>query len=350
MCKQWGVTFIELMVAMVLGLLLLGGIIHVYLGTKTTYQVTEGMSRMQENTRFSIDMLARDIRMAGYIPCSQPADSNNVVNPSTDDWWRPIFDDGGIQGFEAGVSTFPPSISDVADGTDAILIRRAGNQVAAVNFLDTVSDQFVMQRSLGTSWSADNLEGRLLIACDPSHASLFQVGDVSTGSTTRVSISPVSGGKNPGNNSTNLGRVFGNDAHLATYSPIIYYIAESNSGDGNSLFKEYIYAKNNDDIESEREELLEGVESMQILYGIDESVDGVANRYVPAGVVEAADAWGSVVTVRIGLLFASEDGMRTADDFDDNTYLVANTLIDPTNDRRKRYVSSITVNIRNTNI
>ena len=41
--NQYGVTFVELLVALTLGLLLLGGIIHVYLGTKTTYQVTEGL-------------------------------------------------------------------------------------------------------------------------------------------------------------------------------------------------------------------------------------------------------------------------------------------------------------------
>ena len=69
--NQYGLTVIELMVGLMLGLLLVGGVIQVYLGTKSTYSVTEGMSRLQENTRFSLDMLARDIRMAGYVPCSQ---------------------------------------------------------------------------------------------------------------------------------------------------------------------------------------------------------------------------------------------------------------------------------------
>ena len=336
------------MVAMLLGLLLLGGIIHVYLGTKTTYRVTEGLSRLQENTRFSIDMVARDIRMAGYIPCSQPQSSNNVVNTSASDWWRPVFQ-GGIQGFEAGSSTFPTSISsDVADDTDAILIRRAGKQVAAINYLDTTSDQFILQRDLGGQWIEP---GSLMLACDPTHAALFQAGDISTGTTTKITISSISSDKVPGNSSVNLGRAYGNDAHLATYSPVIYYIAESISGEGNSLYREYTYVENEKTIKSRREELLEGVETMQILYGLDESGnDGVANRYVQANVVDNANAWDEVVTVRIGLLFTSEDGMRDADDLDDNTYLVANTSVDPTNDRRKRYVSSMTVSVRNTSI
>ena len=345
--NQYGVTFVELLVALTLGLLLLGGIIHVYLGTKTTYQVTEGLSRLQESTRFSIDMMARDIRMAGYIPCSQPQTSNNVLNTTSDDWWRPVFE-GGIQGFEAGVSTFPDSITDVAGGNDAILIRRAGREVAAINFLDTTSNQFVMQSDLGNQWEND--EGGLFVACDPTHAALFQAGNVSSGAATRVSISPTSSGNSPGNSSVNLGRAYGNDAQLATYSPVIYYIAESVSGDGNSLYREYIYVENDSTINTRREEMLEGVENMQILYGLDESSDGVANRYVRANIVDDANAWSDVVTVRIGLLFASEDGVRDADDLDVNTYLVANTLVDPDDDRRKRYVSSMTVNIRNSNI
>lgn len=344
---QYGVTFIELLVALTLGVLLLGGIIHVYLGTKTTYQVTEGLSRLQENTRFSIDMMARDIRMAGYIPCSQPQSSDNVLNTSTGDWWRPVFE-SGIEGFEAGVSTFPSAIDDAAEGNDAILIRRAGREVAAVNFLDTTSNQFIMQTDLGNPWV--NNEGGLFVACDPTHAALFQAGSVSAGSTTKVSISPASGSNSPGNSTVNLGRAFGNDAQLATYSPVIYYISESVSGDGNSLYREYTYVESDTTIKTKREEMLQGVENMQILYGLDESGDGIANRYVQANIVSNANAWSDVVTVRVGLLFASEDGVRDLDDIDENTYLVANTMVDPDNDRRKRYVSSMTVNIRNTNI
>ncbi|MEM7303994.1 MAG: PilW family protein [Pseudomonadota bacterium] len=346
--KQHGVTFVELLVALTLGLLLLGGIMQVYLGTKTTYQVSEGLSRLQENTRFSIDMMARDIRMAGYLPCSQPQTSKNVLNASSGDWWRPVFN-GGIQGFEAGVSTFPDAISDVADGNDAILIRRAGKEVAAVNFLDTTSNQFIMQTDFGDQWN--DHQGNLFVACDPNHAALFQAGAVSTsGPTTKISIGATSGSLSPGNSSMDLERAFGNDAQIATYSPVIYYISESVSGDGNSLFREYTYVVTDNTIKTEREEMLQGVENMQILYGLDEDGDGVANRYVRADIVQGANAWSDVVTVRVGLLFASEDGVRDIDDLDDNTYLVANTVIDPDDDRRKRYVSSMTVNVRNSNI
>ena len=67
------------MIALLLSLLLIGGVVQIYLGTKSTYKVTGGLSRLQGNTRFSTDMIARDIRMAGYIPCSQPQAQLNVI-------------------------------------------------------------------------------------------------------------------------------------------------------------------------------------------------------------------------------------------------------------------------------
>ena len=45
--KQFGITIIELMIAMVLGLMLIAGISNVYLTTKNSYRLTENLSRLQ---------------------------------------------------------------------------------------------------------------------------------------------------------------------------------------------------------------------------------------------------------------------------------------------------------------
>ncbi|MGI0117280.1 PilW family protein [Zooshikella sp. RANM57] len=64
--KQSGLSLIELMIALVLGLLLLAGVLQVFLGSSQTYRLTGDLARAQENGRFALDMLTRDIRMAGY--------------------------------------------------------------------------------------------------------------------------------------------------------------------------------------------------------------------------------------------------------------------------------------------
>ncbi len=67
--KNKGLTIIELMVALVLGLLLTTGITKVYLTTKETYNLSENLSRLQESARFAMEYLRQDIRMAGFMPC-----------------------------------------------------------------------------------------------------------------------------------------------------------------------------------------------------------------------------------------------------------------------------------------
>ncbi|MGI0120412.1 PilW family protein [Zooshikella sp. RANM57] len=64
--RQIGLSLIELMIALVLGLFLLAGILQVFLGSSQTYRLTGDLSRVQENERFALDVLARDIRVAGY--------------------------------------------------------------------------------------------------------------------------------------------------------------------------------------------------------------------------------------------------------------------------------------------
>jgi type IV pilus assembly protein PilW len=66
---QLGVTVIELMVALLLGLLLTGGAIQVFVSNRATYGFNEGFARVQENGRFALDTLSYHARLAGYLGC-----------------------------------------------------------------------------------------------------------------------------------------------------------------------------------------------------------------------------------------------------------------------------------------
>ena len=67
---QCGLTLVELMVAMVLGLLLMGGVLQMHTANRQTTRVSEGVSRIQENARYAIAMIQREVRMAGYFGCN----------------------------------------------------------------------------------------------------------------------------------------------------------------------------------------------------------------------------------------------------------------------------------------
>ena len=98
-----GFTIIELMIAMVLGLLLTTGITKVYITSKDTYILSENLSRLQESARFAMGYLTQDIRMAGFMPCRRTANMSNTLNSTESflDFFNPLV------GYEGGVSTFP---------------------------------------------------------------------------------------------------------------------------------------------------------------------------------------------------------------------------------------------------
>ena len=63
---QKGLSLIELLIAMLLGLMLTAGALQMMLTSQEIYQTTDTLSRIQENGRFALNFLAKDFRMAGY--------------------------------------------------------------------------------------------------------------------------------------------------------------------------------------------------------------------------------------------------------------------------------------------
>ncbi len=76
-----GVTLIELMVALSIGSFLMIGAITVFMQSRTAFRVTESVSRLQENARFVLDAMEPDIRMASYFGLTSR--SNKILGRST---------------------------------------------------------------------------------------------------------------------------------------------------------------------------------------------------------------------------------------------------------------------------
>ncbi|MGB5539040.1 MAG: PilW family protein [Gammaproteobacteria bacterium] len=66
MMRQKGFTLVEMMVAIVIGLLLIAGTLSVFLSTKQGYRMTSGMSLMQATGRATLDLLTREIMISGF--------------------------------------------------------------------------------------------------------------------------------------------------------------------------------------------------------------------------------------------------------------------------------------------
>lgn len=78
--RQQGLTLIEILIALLLGVFLIGGVLEIFVNTKETNRMQEALSRLQENGRFAMEFIGRDMRMASYSFCPR-ALSSLPVNP-----------------------------------------------------------------------------------------------------------------------------------------------------------------------------------------------------------------------------------------------------------------------------
>lgn len=353
-----GFGLVEIMLALVISLLLMTGVFQVYQGSKQSYDMAENMSRLQENARFGMDMLARDIRMAGFMPCKSATtgDMANTVNGGGGNLFYDFFA-GPVQGFEGGVSTFPADLPAAGTGAgqrvadaDAIVIRRGGGQSYHVVSHKANSAQFKVNKP-------HNFEdGQIAMVCDGEHASIFQMTNVNQSNKTIVHNE---GTGSPGNCEKHLGGngdcagggfqpfAYSDESQVVVFEAHAYYIGVGSSGDGRSLYRISLVK----DGATETQELLDGIENMQIVYGEDGNADGVADRYVTADVIEGAGTWNQVVGVRLGLLVRTPE--EISPDPDTRDYNVAGTVIGTASavqhpeDRRLRHAFNSTIKLRN---
>src|SRR3546814_14167941 len=81
---QRGFTLIELMVAMVLGLLVVAAAGSLFMSSRKVYGTTASINRIQENQRIAFEILARAVREAGGHPCPPNlAKHMDTSNPKT---------------------------------------------------------------------------------------------------------------------------------------------------------------------------------------------------------------------------------------------------------------------------
>ena len=94
-----GFTLVELMIALLLSTVLLGGVIGVFISNQSTARATTDLSNLQNSTRLAFQLLSQDIRSAGFSGCNNATRDISVIQvagatPVWADW-------NGLQGFAA---------------------------------------------------------------------------------------------------------------------------------------------------------------------------------------------------------------------------------------------------------
>ena len=296
---QRGFSVVEIMVALAISLVLLAGVYKVYLGSKQSYRLTEGEARLQENGRFAMHFLTRTIRGAGYIGCAnldviQP--NIIVTNPPAD----LIFDTASvIRGYDSG--TWPADFAKPANlvsGNSVILVRSASpisTQLVPTATMSstTSSNPFVQVVGNPENWKT----GDYLFVTDCAHADIFEATGVSSG----VGTNPISIYYGTSvNDPSRLSTTYRGGSQMMAYHSHLFYLARSGSGTGNSLYEVSDGGT--------PEELVDNVQALSALYGVDTDGDKAANLYDSAAQVNArstASTWPKVVSVRVSLVLRS---------------------------------------------
>ncbi len=106
-----------MMIALVLGLVLTSVVVQIYMSNRKTYQIQDGLARLQESARFIKFTLGTDLRMAGYQGClnNKSVTVNNLIAAPTED--TTLANDQVLHGYEGGTSsTWTPTLPSGVDG------------------------------------------------------------------------------------------------------------------------------------------------------------------------------------------------------------------------------------------
>lgn len=310
--RQSGLTLVELMVAITISLILIAGVSQIYLSTKQSFRMNDSASRMQENGRFAIEFLARDLRMADFWGCTQKVTQNDVVG-------------GG--GINIGLGGLSGTDGTGLNGSDTIRIQGAYGSGITVTppYMPTPSSALHITAGNGLN------QGDIAIVSDCKDGDIFQITNANPNTSGQANHNP-GGAVSPGNQTGDLSKPYGSDGEARLYRvrSLQYYLQNNANGEP-ALIR---------DDGTTQLELVDGVEDMQIWYGEDTTGDGTADRYLTAasGVLD----FERVVSVRVHLLLRSY-----ADNIVDSpqTYTYDGNSV-TAGDRRLRQTYTTTVTIR----
>ena len=306
-----GLSLIELMVALSIGALLLAGAVTVYMQSRNTYRTNDVASRMQEVGRYALDVISPDVRLAGFWGLTNRPDSfvngagavagdcgfNFAVNVALPIEGRDAVATGGT-GYDPGWGCAPAAGIAAVDWADVLIVRRAAADIAVME------------------------NGRIQVESNREIAALFSDGALpadfdATMSETRDLVVGV------------------------------YYVGEGPTINGVRQFslrrQTLIGGAGGPSIRDD--EIIAGVQDLQVQFGLDADGDGTVERYVNP---EDVPASARISTVQLWLLVVAEEREVGFKDTNRNySYANANQTADVFHDDRRRVLVSKTIQIRN---
>lgn len=315
--NQKGVALIELMIALAIGLLITLAMLKIYVDTSNLYQFNESLARIQENGRFALEFIRRDTRAAGFWGCYNNVVLSNNVDPQNDSYID----------VSAG---YIASMSDSElNNSDNLTLRSAwGHGSLVTQDMSSQSDHIIVQ-------SANKLKkGELVIISDCENGDIFMINEIRGNSIFH---------------SSTLSNTYKSGSYIYLVKEVTYCIANSDVTDENGVpipsLKRSV-GKNSAKTCPNGNELVEGVENMQLKFGEDTDSDNNANQYIEENTKNLSlDRVNSIVSVRLSLLLRSIRNNVTSNS---HKYTFNGSTVTPSmSDRHLRKVFKTTITLRN---
>lgn len=318
--KQKGLSLLEILIAIAIGLIIMLGIVQVLTSSNIAYRTQNEVDKLQQNGQFIFEFLSKDVRNGGFWGCiTNLGDVSNQLNSSGSGYSAQLHAFNkiitGTQSNGSGIVTAADSIT-----ISSVMTVNGGLQVQAPYGPGTTAPVKVMA---GSGLSV----GNIVFVSDCDHGDIFQITSVGTDG----SLGHAGGVGSPGNITGALSRIYDNKASVyKTYTHTYTIVTDASGIPGLNMTNA-----------SGSKTLVSNVIGMVILYGEDTDGDGSANRYVRAGSVSDMD---KVVSLRINLLLRSEKNNLT---IQPQTYTFNGQTITATDNRLYRvYTGTIVLRSR----
>lgn len=344
---QQGFSLIELMVAMVLGLIVSYAILEVYLTQSQLYKTSHSQSLILSTENALVSLLTPPLRSAGHLGCGSVNTAVSNLNAGLPDPLGSINTNPSmIRGYSGSNSSInisqnnpdndnkaehwspalPSSlVGQTIKGSDVLIVLGATPGAYSVNIEDISlgSESLTLQSTSGLSIEA----GQLGAVSDGAKSIIFQI----TGVAGTTLFHSAGGGSMPNANAS-FPVSFSKGAQFIPVQQIAFFVAHG-PGNQSGLMKAVLNGST-----WSIEPLVPGIELMKIQYGIGS--DGLISQYVSAN---AVTDWSKVYALRLGFLISGKTGSAHPK----RNFTVLDTLVTVPNDTLLRHTFEMSIHLRN---
>jgi type IV pilus assembly protein PilW len=312
--RNQGLALVELMIALVLGLVIIGAATGIMLSGIQGFRTTQGLSQVQDAARVGFELLARDIRQAGNVPCGNDIPVVNILNPANDggtvpwqyDW------DNAVRGLND--STSLAGVTNQIAGTESLIMLsgEASDAYMEEYSSTTNSANFVAGSSNPGGHGLE--DGDILFVCNEKLGTIFQMTSGSGAASNKI-VSNTGSSSSPGNCSKGFGEFLGactTNGERADYAPntviaqlssTAWYIGDNGRPDegGRSLYMARL-GNNAGDATLRPIEIASGITDLTFRFRVIDTAD-----FVDADAISAANRWADVNAIEVSMSLLSQD-------------------------------------------